>query len=341
MALSNIEINNFLLFDKLEIEFSPKVNIFIGENGLGKTNLLKTIYSVNEIALREDRVRKVGFIDKYFTFSGNFAKSMKQKNNENPTSIKLYDSNSETFNVWRLTDDGDKENVITEISTPKEPQSAVYIPVTEMLSHSKGLIALNQKYELPFDQTQIDILLNAQLPEIRQLPLWQQELLLDLGKIINGSVEYINDTFYVRKDDGSLVEFSLEAEGYRKLGLLWKLIKNGLFCEKNPILLWDEPEANINPELFPKLVQILLIMANNGVQIFLATHSYNLAKNFEILRNDTENAIFYNLFKEDNTVRYVKSAHFGKLGCNSLENADDAGWKKHHLEYEIEVNGDG
>lgn len=323
MALSSIKIDNFLLFDKLEIKFSPKVNVIIGENGLGKTNLLKTIYSVNEITLREDRARKAGFIDKYFTLSGSFIKSMKQKNNENPTSIKLYDSNAETFNVWRFTDDADRERVITEIYAPKEPQNAVYIPVTEMLSHSKGLVAFNQKYELPFDQTQIDILLNAQLPEIRQLPLWQQELLLDLGKIINGSVEYIHDTFYVRKDDGSLVEFSLEAEGYRKLGLLWKLIKNGLFCEKNPILLWDEPEANINPELLPEIVKVLLTMANNGVQVFLATHSYNLAKNFEILRDNAESAIFYNLFNENNAVRYIKSAHFGKLGYNSLENADD------------------
>ena len=38
------------------------------------------------------------------------------------------------------------------------------------------------------------------------------------------------------------VDFSLEAEGLRKLGLIWKLIRNGLL-EKGTVLLWDEPEA--------------------------------------------------------------------------------------------------
>ena len=53
------------------------------------------------------------------------------------------------------------------------------------------------------------------------------------------------------------MDFSLEAEGLRKLGLLWKLIRNGLL-EKGAILLWDEPEANLNPELYPLVAEILL-----------------------------------------------------------------------------------
>lgn len=322
MAVNNINIENFLIFNKVDIEFSPKVNIAIGENGIGKTNLLKTIYSVSEMAVRNDKSRRTGFIDKYFTNSSNFIRSMK-KDKGKGSSIYLYDDNAEASTVWRFTDDINRENIVMEIRTPKEAQNAIYIPVTEMLSHSKGLVAFNQKYDLPFDQTQIDILLNAQLPEIRQLPAWQQDLLLDLGKIINGTVEYINDTFYVKKGDGALVEFSVEAEGYRKLGLLWKLIKNGLFCEENPILLWDEPDSNINPELLPMLTKILLKLADNGVQIFLATHSYSLAKNFEVLRQEENDVNYYNLFKEGDMVRCIKSVHFSQLGSNSLENADE------------------
>lgn len=60
------------------------------------------------------------------------------------------------------------------------------------------------------------------------------------------------------------------------MGLLWKLIHNGLL-EKETILLWGEPEANLNPEMFPLVVDILLELERAGVQIFIATHSYNLA----------------------------------------------------------------
>jgi len=85
----------------------------------------------------------------------------------------------------------------------------------------------------------------------------------------------------------------------RKLGLLWKLIRNGLL-EKGSILLWDEPEANINPELYPLVAEILLELQKNGVQIFLATHSYNFAKYLEVRRTNKEQVMLHNLYKSRN-----------------------------------------
>lgn len=42
----------------------------------------------------------------------------------------------------------------------------------------------------------------------------------------------------------------MEADGLKKFALLWTMINNVLL-RKNTILLWDEPEANISPELIP------------------------------------------------------------------------------------------
>src|SRR5699024_9889013 len=128
-----------------------------------------------------------------------------------------------------------------------------------------------QKYKMPFDGTQVDIIVNASLPEARQLPVYMEQILEKISNAIDGQVILENDIFYVVKRDGRKIDFSLEAEGLRKLGLLWKLIRNGLL-ENGTILLWDEPEANLNPELFPLVVEILLELQRNGVQIFLATH---------------------------------------------------------------------
>ena len=123
----------------------------------------------------------------------------------------------------------------------------------------------------------------------------------DLSDAIGGTVTLEDDTFYViKKDghkiDGHKIEFSLEAEGLRKLGLLWKLIRNGLL-ESGSALLWDEPEANLNPELYPLVAEILLELEKNGVQIFVATHSYNFAKYLEIRRDKNEQVMFHNLYK--------------------------------------------
>lgn len=198
----------------------------------------------------------------------------------------------------------------------------VYIPVNEMLSHSKGLLALSSRYKLPYDKTEIDIISNAELPEMLEVSPLEQTILDKIGAIIDGEVIYEDDTFYIKKTNGIKVEFLLESEGMRKIGLLWKLIKNGLIC-KDSILIWDEPEANLNPSLIPTLVEIMLELQREGVQIFIATHSYNLAKYFEVKRQDIDNVSFHNLLKKNTEVIVDSKDYFGELKENKIIEADE------------------
>lgn len=86
------------------------------------------------------------------------------------------------------------------------------------------------------------------------------------------------------KKGGQSFSSGMTAEGYRKIGVLHRLLCNG---SVNPgttgVLLWDEPEANLNPKLMKKLVQVLLALSRNGQQIVLATHDYVLLKWLNLL----------------------------------------------------------
>lgn len=64
------------------------------------------------------------------------------------------------------------------------------------------------------------------------------------------------------------------------MALLWQLVKNGTL-EKGSVLFWDEPEANINPTYLSIIVELLYELQRDGVQIFVSTHDYMLAKYFE------------------------------------------------------------
>jgi len=44
--IENLELKNFTAFSELNIDFSPKINVVIGENGTGKTHLLKAAYGL-------------------------------------------------------------------------------------------------------------------------------------------------------------------------------------------------------------------------------------------------------------------------------------------------------
>jgi len=89
------------------------------------------------------------------------------------------------------------------------------------------------------------------------------------------------------------------------------------------VLLWDEPEANINPQLIPILVDVILELHRKGVQVFLATHDYNLAKYFEVNRTQRDKVKFHSLFKSEDGVRIETEEFFGKLNNNSIIKADE------------------
>lgn len=234
------------------------------------------------------------------------------------------------FSYFKVS--GEKENFTLDISHGgfeytnwvKLNLQSVFIPTTEMLSHSKGFLALNQKFKLPFDGTQIDIIVNASLPETREVPAALNSILEKISTAIDGIVVQEDDTFYVIKHDGRKIEFALEAEGMRKLGLIWKLMQNGLL-EPGSILLWDEPEANLNPELFPLVAEILLELQKNDVQIFVATHSYNFAKYLEIRRTNQTQVQFHNLYRNDEGIICSDSAfRMEDLKPNHIMIADNA-----------------
>lgn len=301
MAIQLIRIKNVMAFgakkigDKelpFELAFCPGINVIIGENGTGKTSLLKIIYAISDAPAKRSK-------DTVYDIYNYFSREMEERNIANmqtgdyPDTYIAATSDRGTFQISFHFDDSfsyshsDNWNFL-----------AIFIPTTEMLSHSKGFLALDQKFHMPFDQTQVDIIVNASLPEAREIPIYMQSILDKISTVIGGKVIQENDEFYVLKQDGRKLRFSLEAEGLRKLGLLWKLIRNGLL-EPGTVLLWDEPEANLNPELFPLVAEILLELQKNGIQIFVATHSYNFAKYLEIRRTETEQVQFHNLYHSE------------------------------------------
>jgi hypothetical protein len=69
---------------------------------------------------------------------------------------------------------------------------------------------------MPYDQTEIDVLMNAELPETREISA-AVTMLTQIREIINGEVLYENDTFFVIKSDGRKVHFADEAIRWEEL----------------------------------------------------------------------------------------------------------------------------
>jgi hypothetical protein len=174
---------------------------------------------------------------------------------------------------------------------------SAYIPVKEMLAHAPGFLATAAKREIAFEDVYVDIIKKAFLPRLKGAPdAKRQKLLTTLQKAIEGKVVAKGEHFFLKNSQGEL-EFTLLAEGIRKLALVWLLIQNGTLLSGS-VLFWDEPEANLNPSLIGEVVEIILELQRLGVQIFLTTHNYVVLKEFDLRHKKGDALRYISLYRD-------------------------------------------
>ena len=329
MALTKIHLENLMLFDKTGIEFSPGINVFIGENGTGKTHILKILYSFLESDTLSQNSKMLFFetLCKCF-LSDNFADLFKEK--ENKLLIQISANNKQyNYQASHTNDLIEKYNLEApfqnlEINlkingqSSKEDSPTVFIPAKEMLTHA-GLEKDYLERYIPFDKSLIDILNKSGVSELRSLPIESQDILDNIKQIIGGVVLFENNKYYILHDDHK-IGFQYEAEGFKKLSVIWRLIESGTLS-KGATLFWDEPEANINPQNIAMLTETLFALQKSGIQIFIATHNYVLAKYLELKKADHNQLRFHSFYKTKNTIAVESKDAFKDLEQNAITDA--------------------
>jgi AAA15 family ATPase/GTPase len=346
MTITQVKIKDFMVFKgEFSCDFCSGVNVFIGGNATGKTTLLKVLYrccdatvmstpkyfndyeqgspmlnaitfDLIEIGVRGNSQTSIAALKSSLFDGGDCGDNKVFEDGK----FVLYDplkyENKYGFAPQSI---GDCQNEIAFGAFGASKIPAVFIPASEMLTHSSGMLSLYNKYStVPLDKTEIDILINAGLPEVKTISEVCKKASKTISTLIDGIVVEKDGKFSVEKSDGTRIPFSQEASGYKKLGLLWKLMKNGLL-DQGGILFWDEPENSLNPEHMPVLVEILLDLQRSGAQIFLATHSELLASYLNALRKEEDSVMFTSLYKEDHIIKFDRSDRFDLLIPNNLK----------------------
>jgi hypothetical protein len=128
---------------------------------------------------------------------------------------------------------------------------AVFIPTKEVLSFMKGFNSLYERYELSFDQTYQDITLLLDLPEVRAENLHEKSrwAMDEIEDICGGRFVFYGGGKVTFKTKNSEYSANAMAEGFRKAGMLACLLETGAIQPGvSGLLLWDEPESNLNPK---------------------------------------------------------------------------------------------
>ncbi len=299
----SLNVKNFTVFAEADLEFSPALNVIVGENGTGKTHLLKLPYCVLASSAEGGR-RLNGAAPTKAVLEARL--SEKLVGVFRPESLgrlarrKVGQTKCEVqcrFRDVKLGLDFEfstrsKEVAVRKLPTAWIDKPPVYLPTRELLTIYPGFVSVYESHYLDFEETWRDTCLLLGAPPVRGAREARvREVLQPLEYAIDGSVELDkNGRFYLNTKQGRM-EMSLVAEGWRKLAMIAQLIATGALLDKG-YLFWDEPETNLNPRLIREGARLILHLSATGIQVFIATHSLFLMRELDILlKSDLFNSI--------------------------------------------------
>lgn len=327
--IDKISLENFTLFEQLDVDLSPKINIIIGENGTGKTQLLKAAYGASSTrqqigASNDDVIRSKmteRFIELYMPLDDKLGK-LHRNGAESNAKVKLVFGDGKDielgfFNNSQTVTVKGKGQLDEALAAP------IYIPTKEVLSFMKGFSSLYERFDLSFDQTYQDICLSLDLPEIRESALQEKaKWAIDkINEVVGGKFVFYGGGKVTFQSENNEYSANVVAEGFRKAGMLGRLLETGAIQPGiSGTVFWDEPESNLNPKLMEMLVEILLELSRQGLQIVLATHDYVFLKWFDLLadKDKGDQVRFHALYREGGQAKVETADNYKSLSENSI-----------------------
>ena len=294
--LKSLGIREFTVFKEADLKFSGGLNVIVGANGTGKTHLLKLPYAVMAMSAEEGRKRAESptkillhtriaeKISSVFRPEDRLGRLVRRQRGRNACEVAMSFSQPSTSLAFRFSSLARSEVVVKTALSRWHDKAPVFLPTRELLTLYPGFVALYETRHLEFDETWRDTCLLLGAPTLRgPREAASARLMEPLEKQLGGKVVLdANNRFYFRPFNARNMEMPLVAEGWRKLAMLVRLISTGSLLDRG-CLFWDEPEANLNPRLIREVARAILCICDAGVQVFVATHSLFLLREFEIL----------------------------------------------------------
>ena len=287
--IQSLYLKNYGIHSEIQWKNLGFINLVIGENGCGKSFILKSIYTAMKTIEafgrgKDNRTSAQILFDKlYWTFQPNAVGDLVKKSSTGGLECKLV--LDEGVFSYGFGDSTVKSISSVSNSCATRESNSVYIPEKEVVSLFNIIRKSRGQYsDFGFDDTYLDLVNAISIPTMKgknYAPFAESRNILK--DIIGGSIDYNEGAnTWVYTQGKAKFSIGLAAEGVKKIAILDKLLGNR-YLDNKSVLIFDEPESGIHPSAITRLMDILWLLAKSGMQIFLATHSYFVLKKLYVL----------------------------------------------------------
>jgi AAA15 family ATPase/GTPase len=290
--INKIKLKNFGNNKNIEWNNLSNINLIIGANGSGKSFLLKALYcsikTIEDYKRGDDNRNEVDILSErlYWTFQTEKIGDIVSKLATEPLYCEILSDNKE-FSYEFGKDTVKKIQTLTNRTDPRESNSA-FLPSKEVISLFQIILkSRDQDRAFGFDDTYLDLVraLVNQPQKGRNFDKFSESR-KKLGKILDGKIEFDQTTNrWQFKRRNQKFSIGVTSEGIKKIAILDTLLANK-YIDTKSIIFIDEPESALHPKAISDFLDIVAILAESGIQFFLASHSYFVLKKLALIAKE-------------------------------------------------------
>jgi hypothetical protein len=189
----------------------------------------------------------------------------------------------------------DTTKIISSIENhvPARASNSIFLPAKEVLSlHNIILKSRETDKMFGFDDTYLDLAraLRQSGKGGRNYDAFAQSR-KSLEAILGGKVEYDDGAGNWQFREGKYrFPLGVTAEGVKKIAILDTLLSNR-YLDLQSIVFVDELESALHPSAISKLLDIIAVLAKQGIQFVLASHSYFVVKKLFLIAQEKNMSI--------------------------------------------------
>lgn len=294
-----VDVKNFGVVPSFKWDNISNINLIIGENGTGKTFLLKGLYAAIrtlEEYRRGDDIRPLADVlsEKLrWTFQTEKLGDLVARPSEKALSFELSFS-GKSFQYQLSQSAASKVGSVSAPDGGKEGNS-VFIPAKEVLSLFSVILKSREvDKSFGFDDTYYDLVKALRIAPTRGKNYAAFAKARDnVKKVIDGKVEYEESTgkWVYRNSRNQKFSIGATSEGVKKIAIMDRMLANG-YLDSHSIIFIDEIESALHPNAICQFLDMIAFLARKmKIQFFITSHSYFVIKKMTLIAMQTRGLV--------------------------------------------------